>query len=154
MCLCMKSARYLLTYLDCCLFLFILIILILFIFFYIFLMLFLLPAAMLLFNVQHFELFLYMKCATNKFDFWLLPVLRAEILHLCLVYSCQTFAWLNRFWKSVLSESCVWWIITALCQRFCCQRDNRTHWLQLLYCKASDGINIIKLSVKCQCAGV
>ena len=58
MCLCMKSARYLLTYLHCCLFLTILIIL--FVPFYILLhilMLFLLPAAMLLFYVKHFELF-------------------------------------------------------------------------------------------------
>jgi len=53
MCLCMKSARYILTYLDYCLFLFILIIyLFLFILFYVFLMLLPLSAAVLLFYVS------------------------------------------------------------------------------------------------------
>ena len=70
MCLCMKSARYLLTYLDCCLFLFILIILFhsIYILLHI-LMLFLLPAAMLLFYVKQFELFCTEMCYTNKLDF-------------------------------------------------------------------------------------
>jgi len=56
--LCMKSAQYPLTYLDCYLFLFILIILFLSIYILLhILMFFLLPAAMLLFYVRHFELF-------------------------------------------------------------------------------------------------
>ena len=63
MCLCLKSARYLLTYLNCCL---ILIIMFLFILFYIFLMLLPLPTVILLFDVKLFEL-LYIY--TNRLDF-------------------------------------------------------------------------------------
>jgi len=58
MCLYMKYARYLLIYLDCCLFLIILIIL----FVSLYILLCILnasstPAVMLLFYVKHFELF-------------------------------------------------------------------------------------------------
>jgi len=59
MCLCMKSARYLLTYPDCCLFLFIL-------FLSISILLHIFNAFIL---CKALWIVMYMKCATNKFDF-------------------------------------------------------------------------------------
>jgi len=70
MCLCIKSARYLLTYLDCCLFLFILIMLILSI--YILLHIYnasSAPRCNAFILCEALWIVLYMKCATNKFDF-------------------------------------------------------------------------------------
>jgi len=62
MCLCMKSARYLLTYLDCCLFLFVLIIL--------FLSIYILLHIFNAFSAPCCNAFILCKmCYTNKFDF-------------------------------------------------------------------------------------